>query len=99
VLIHRAQLIVWKPDLSSFLLQELMIQSREEPRLDLGPVSKLMAFTRPGVESLLRQFTRLVFVSGQTECELIQRGIIPAHKHFKFVPGSHVTVIVVMSHR
>src|SRR5690349_24612226 len=88
-----------KADLAAFLFEKLVIQGCEQPGFDLRPVAKLMALPRPRVKGLLGQVARVVLVSGQAEGELIQRGIVLIHKEFKFLVGSHSTVVVIMSHR
>src|SRR5207247_8406668 len=99
VLIYLAPLEVRKPDLPPSLLQEFVIQRREQPRLDFRCIPELMAFTRPGVEGLLGQVARVGFVAGQTERKLVKRGIIPAHKEFKVLLGGQAAIVVIMSHR
>src|ERR1041385_8611097 len=76
-----------------------MIQRREQPRLDFRGVAELMALVRPGIKGLLREVARGIFVPGQAECELVEGGIIPAHKEFKVLLGVQAAIVVIMSHR
>ena len=96
---HFLQFMVRKAGGAPLRLEELAVQSGEQPAFHLPWIVKLVPFTRPQPKRLLGQVAGVAFFSRQTQGKPIKSGIITVHQDLEIQFGSHVMALNVgMSH-
>jgi hypothetical protein len=71
---------VRKPEHSPPSGEELAMERRKEPGLDLRRVFQLMPFHSPDLKCLLNQITSVTFVSSQTDGKAIKSRVVLIHQ-------------------